>query len=76
MYSLYILNRSNSFSLCYQTGYVVVVDRFYNILRSRADPPRSHVILHECLAFYSAFLNIHLNGVLTELFDYYMVRAT
>ena len=29
------------------------------ILRSRADSLRSHVILHECIAFYSAFLNIH-----------------
>ena len=29
------------------------------ILRFRADSPRSHVILHEWLAFYSAFSNIH-----------------
>ena len=29
------------------------------ILRSRADSLRSHVILHEGTAFYSAFLNIH-----------------
>ena len=27
----------------------------------------SHVILHEGLAFYSAFLNIHRSGVLTAL---------
>ena len=27
--------------------------------------PRSHAILHEWLAFYSAFLNIHRSGVLT-----------
>ena len=50
---------------------VVVVDRFYNlysaILRSRADSLRSRVILHEWLAFYSAFLNIHRSGVLTAL---------
>ena len=33
------------------------------ILRSRADSLRSHVILHEWLAFYSTFLNIHRSGV-------------
>ena len=37
------------------------------ILRSRTDSLRSHVILHEWLAFYSAFLNIHQSGVLTAL---------
>ena len=37
------------------------------ILRSQADSLRSHVILHEWLAFYSAFLNIHRSGVLTAL---------
>ena len=37
------------------------------ILRSRADSLRSHVILHEWIAFYSAFLNIHRSGVLTAL---------
>ena len=37
------------------------------VLRSRADSLRSHVILHEWLAFYSAFLNIHRSGVLTAL---------
>ena len=37
------------------------------ILRFRADSLRSHVILHEWLAFYSAFLNIHRSGVLTAL---------
>ena len=37
------------------------------ILRSRADSLRSHVILHEWLAFYSALLNIHQSGVLTML---------
>ena len=44
-------------------------DRFlYSaILRSRADSLRSHVILHEWLAFYSAFLNIHRSGVLAAL---------
>ena len=40
----------------------------YNaILRSRADSMRSHVILHEWLALYSAFLNIHRSGVVTAL---------
>ena len=33
------------------------------ILRSRADSLRSHVILHEWLAFYSVFLNINRSGV-------------
>ena len=37
------------------------------ILRSQADSLRSHVILHEWIAFYSAFLNIHRSGVLTAL---------
>jgi len=37
------------------------------VLRSRADSLRSHVILHEWLAFYSSFLNIHRSGVLTAL---------
>ena len=37
------------------------------ILRFRADSLHSHVILHEWLAFYSAFLNIHPSGVLTAL---------
>ena len=37
------------------------------ILRSQADSLRSHVILHERIAFYSAFLNIHRSGVLTAL---------
>ena len=37
------------------------------ILRSPADSLRSHVILHEWIAFYSAFLNIHRSGVLTAL---------
>ena len=37
------------------------------IVCSRADSLRSHVILHERLAFYSAFLNIHRSGVLTAL---------
>ena len=37
------------------------------ILRSRADSLRSHVILHEWIAFYSAFWNIRRSGVLTTL---------
>ena len=37
------------------------------ILRSRADSLRSHVILHEWLAFYSAVLHIHRSDVLTAL---------
>ena len=50
---------------------VVVVDCFYIALFSahyRADSLHSHVIVHEWLDFfYSAFLNIHWNGVLTAL---------
>ena len=38
------------------------------ILCSRADSLRSHLILHEWLAFYGVFLNIHRSGVLTVLF--------
>ena len=37
------------------------------ILRSRAGSLRSHVILREWLAFYSAVLNIRRSGVLTAL---------
>ena len=37
------------------------------VLHSRADSLRSHVILHEWIAFYSAFFNIHRSGVLTAL---------
>ena len=37
------------------------------ILRSRADSLRPHVIMHEWIVFYSAFLNIHWSGVLTVL---------
>ena len=37
------------------------------ILRSWVDSLHSHVILHEWIAFYSVFLNIHRSGVLTEL---------
>ena len=37
------------------------------LLRFRADSLHSHVILHEWIAFYSAFLNIHWSGVLTAL---------
>ena len=37
------------------------------VLRSPADSLRSHVILHEWLAYYSAFLNIHRSGVLTAM---------
>ena len=37
------------------------------ILRSWTDSLCSHVILHEWIAFYSMFLNIHQSGVLTAL---------
>ena len=48
----------------------IVVDCFdiYSaILRSQAASLHSHVTLHEWLAFYSLFLNIHQSGVLTVL---------
>ena len=37
------------------------------VLRFQADSLRSHVILHEWIAFYSAFLNLHRSGVRTAL---------
>ena len=37
------------------------------ILCSQADSLRLHVILHEWIAFYSMFLNIHWSGVFTAL---------
>ena len=37
------------------------------MLRSRIDSLHLYVILHEWIAFYSAFLNIHRSGVLTAL---------
>ena len=40
---------------------------YSTILRSRVYSLRSHVTLHEWIAFYSAFLNIHQSGVLTAL---------
>ena len=40
---------------------------YSTILRSRADSLHSHVILHEWIAFYGAFFNIHRSGVLTAL---------
>ena len=46
---------------------VLLIALYSAILRSRADSLRSHVIQHEWLAFYSAFLNIHRSGVLTAL---------
>ena len=42
---------------------------FYIVLfmHSQTDTLRSHVMLHEWIAFYSAFLNIHWSSVLTVL---------
>ena len=37
------------------------------ILHSWADSVHLHVVLHEWIAFYSVFLNIHQSGVLTAL---------
>ena len=43
------------------------------VLRSRADSLRSRVILHERLAFHSAFLNVHRRGVLTYLINIFIL---
>ena len=45
------------------------VGRFYIALFSALEQTlmRLHVILHESIGFYSAFLNIHQGGVLTAL---------
>ena len=40
---------------------------YSSIICSRADSLCSHMILHEWLAFYNVFLNIHGSGVLTAL---------
>ena len=58
--------------LCFNGGWSLIYILYWSllysaILRSWADSLRSHVILHEWIAFYSAFLNIHRSGVLTAL---------
>ena len=40
---------------------------YSTVQRCWADSQHSHVILHEWIAFHSAFLNIHRSGVLTAL---------
>ena len=49
--------------------FVIIIYHFLysDILCSQADSPHSHVILHEWISFYSAFLNSHQSGVLTAL---------
>ena len=49
------------------TYIIVVVVSYGDIQRSRANSLHSHVILHERLAFYSSYFNIHQSGVLTVL---------
>ena len=44
---------------------IIIIDRFYTALFSVHE--HSHVILHEWIAFYRVFLNIHRSGVLTAL---------
>ena len=56
----------NTGSCCCGCGWSLL---YSAILRFRADSLRSHVILHEWLAFYSAFLNIHRSGVRTYSAD-------
>ena len=47
---------------------IIIIDRFYIALFSALEQTlRSHEILHEWIAFYSAFFNIHRSGVLTAL---------
>ena len=62
------LSVSLSLSLIYWSDvlllYLMMILLYSATLRSRADSLRSHVILHEWLAFYSAFLNIHRSSVL------------
>ena len=54
---------------CFQLVLEFVVEfcRAQLLLLYRANSPCSHVIPHEWLAFYSAFLNIHRSGELTAL---------
>ena len=40
---------------------------YSTVLHSHVDSLHSHVILHEWIAFYCAFLKIHRSGVLTAL---------
>ena len=48
--------------------YYIDIDRFYIALFSALEHSlRLHVILHEWIAFHSAFLNIHRSGILTAL---------
>ena len=63
-----------TFLQLYQTCqfFVIIIYYYWSLLysaipRSWAGSLRSHVILHEWIAFYSAFLNIHRSGVLTAL---------
>ena len=52
----------------YASLYIIYWSLLYSaILHSWADSLRSHVILHEWIAFCSAFLNIHQSGILTAL---------
>ena len=54
------------FLVYYIDIYIIYWSLLYSaILRSWADSLQSHVILHEWIAFYSAFLNIHRSSVLT-----------
>ena len=61
--SMHIWHREWSWMLNYYWSLL-----YSAVLRCWADSLRSHVILHEWLAFfYSAFFNIHWSGVLTVL---------
>ena len=59
------VRRSNHWAIPAPFYYYYYWSLLYSaILRSRADSLRSHVILHEWIAFHSAvFLNIHRSGV-------------
>ena len=59
---MYIVNLSVNFVL------LLIIDRFFIALFSALEQTlRSHVILHECIAFYSVFLNIHRSGECVDI---------
>ena len=59
---VYVTQQGSTFCMFYYWSLL-----YSAILCSRAGSLRLHVILHEWLAFYSTFLNIHRSGVLTAL---------
>ena len=71
-HSVYTVQPRTSFTVLFEATYLgcmcICWSPLYSaILRSQSDSVHSNVILHEWLAFNSAFLNIHRSGVLTAL---------